>query len=139
MFELHPQLKKDTAVVGDLELCRVLLMNDQHFPWLILVPRRENIREMFQLQVQDQGLLLAESANLGKAMVEYFKADKLNVAALGNMVPQLHLHHIARFEDDPAWPKPVWGALPAKPYAEKDLPELVVKLQTLFSGLGLKT
>lgn len=137
MFELHPQLAKDTYLIGDLELCRVLLMDDQQYPWLILVPRRVDIREIFQLALEDQRLLLTESAAVGALMVEIFAADKLNVAALGNMVPQLHLHHIARYQTDPAWPKPVWGVHPAMPYDKALLNERVLLLQARLLAQGL--
>ena len=106
MFELHPQLAKDCIEVGDFPLSKVLLLNDSHYPWVVLVPRRENIDEIFQLSHEDQRQLLAESSTLSEAMATYFKADKMNVAALGNKVPQLHLHHIVRYKTDVSWPNP---------------------------------
>lgn len=120
-FELHPRLAADGHVLGDLPLCRVLLMNDSQYPWLILVPRRAGAREIYQLSEADQQQLWRESALLSRALMEQFKGDKLNLAALGNMVPQLHLHHIVRYQNDPAWPAPVWGRLPARPYAPASL------------------
>lgn len=116
MFELHPQLAADTHPVGDLALCRVLLMDDAHWPWAILVPRRAAVREIFELGEDDQAQLLRESSLVAQRMAGLFGADKMNVAALGNVVPQLHIHHIARHRGDPAWPKPVWGQLPRRPY-----------------------
>ena len=116
MFELHPQLAADTHPVGDLALCRVLLMDDAHWPWAILVPRRAAVREIFELGEADQAQLLRESSLVARRMAELFAADKMNVAALGNVVPQLHVHHIVRHRGDPAWPKPVWGQLPRQPY-----------------------
>lgn len=116
VFELHPQLAKDGVVLGDLPLCRVLLMNDAQYPWTILVPRRAGVREIHDLNDADRRQLWDESARLSRALMDLFKGDKLNVAALGNVVPQLHVHHIVRFKSDPAWPAPVWGRLPAKPY-----------------------
>lgn len=117
MFELHPRLAQDCLPVTELPLCRVLLMNDAHYPWFILVPRRESLREIHHLAAADRVLLLQESCALASAMEQVFAPCKLNVAALGNLVPQLHVHHIARFEDDPAWPQPVWGKRPAQAYA----------------------
>ena len=119
MFELHPRLTQDTSVVGDFPLCRLLLMNDANYPWFILVPRRTEIREIFQLGQRDQQQLLKESSQLSQVLNQIFQADKLNIAALGNMVPQLHIHHIVRYQTDPAWPNPVWGWSPAQPYTER--------------------
>lgn len=133
MFELHPQLAKDCALVGDLPLSRVLLLNDCHYPWLVLVPRRENCREIFQLTAEDQAQLLAESSSVASAMNEHFHADKMNIAALGNMVPQLHLHHIVRYKDDPSWPNPVWGAVTPEPYSDKKMEFLLQDLRQLLA------
>ncbi|MBT4146066.1 MAG: HIT domain-containing protein, partial [Gammaproteobacteria bacterium] len=92
-FRLHPILKKDCIELGQLELCRVLLMNDSQFPWLILVPERENMTEIHQLTTNDQQLLIRESSYIAEKLALQFQADKMNIAALGNMVPQLHIHH----------------------------------------------
>jgi len=116
-FALHPRLAADTFVLGDFPLCRLLLMNDAQYPWCILVPRREGAREIYLLDERDQQQLLRESAQLSRAMMDAFSGHKLNVAALGNVVPQLHVHHIVRFPGDPAWPGPVWGRHPPRPYA----------------------
>lgn len=132
MFELHPQLAKDCIEVGDFPLSKVLLLNDSHYPWIILVPRRENIDEIFQLTDEDQRQLLAESSILCEAMATYFKADKMNVAALGNKVSQLHLHHIVRYKNDISWPNPVWGVVAAKPYNKTELDDLIVLLQSII-------
>jgi diadenosine tetraphosphate (Ap4A) HIT family hydrolase len=115
-FELHPQLNKDCITLGNFPLCRVLLMNDAHYPWFILVPQREALREIHELNEADLYLLMHESVAFARTLTTLFKPTKLNIAALGNMVPQLHLHHIVRYDTDPAWPAPVWGKLPAKPY-----------------------
>jgi diadenosine tetraphosphate (Ap4A) HIT family hydrolase len=115
-FELHPRLAADTFVLGDFPLCRLLLMNDAQYPWCILVPRRENAREIYLLDERDQQSLLRESAALSRAMMDAFAGHKLNVAALGNVVPQLHVHHIVRYPADAAWPGPVWGRHAPKPY-----------------------
>lgn len=119
MFELHPRLAQDTLAIGDFPLCRLLLMNDANYPWFILVPRRTGAREIFQLDLIDQQQLLRESSQLSQVLDKVFQADKLNIAALGNMVPQLHIHHIVRYQNDRAWPKPVWGLFPATPYTER--------------------
>jgi diadenosine tetraphosphate (Ap4A) HIT family hydrolase len=116
MFQLHPRLAADTREVARLKLCRVLLMNDRRFPWLILVPERADIREIHQLSAPDRALLVEEIARVAQAMERFHKADKMNVAALGNQVPQLHVHIIARFTTDPAWPNPIWGKGSAEPY-----------------------
>jgi diadenosine tetraphosphate (Ap4A) HIT family hydrolase len=108
-FQLHPKLADDCFVVTDWPLCKVLLMNDSRFPWLILVPAREGLREIYELSATDQLQFLHESVTLGRLLMQHWQGLKLNVAALGNMVPQLHVHHIVRFADDPCWPGPVWG------------------------------
>lgn len=118
MYELHPQLLKDTLKIGQFELSDVLLMDDERYPWVILVPRRVNVREIHQLAESEQQQMLKESSFVAKTMTQLFSAHKMNVAALGNMVEQLHLHHVARFTSDAAWPKPVWGIGEATPYSE---------------------
>lgn len=115
-FVLHQQLAADCLLVADLPLCRLLMMNESRYPWFILVPRRAELREMHHLDPADQQQLWAESIWLSETIEAEFHPDKLNVAALGNMVPQLHLHHIARFQDDAAWPAPVWGKFVPEPY-----------------------
>lgn len=120
-FALHPQLEKDTVEVARWPLCRVLLMNDRTYPWLILVPQREDITEMHHLEPEDRTRLMHEMALAARLLEGATKAHKINVAALGNMVPQLHVHVIARFKEDPAWPRPVWGVRPAEPYDEASL------------------
>lgn len=118
---LHPQLKQDCFILGQLDLSLLLLMNDSQYPWFILVPQRENIKEAHHLTAQDQQQLMQESSMLAQALETAFHADKMNIAALGNMVPQLHIHHIVRYQDDVAWPKPVWGQFPAKAYINEEL------------------
>ncbi len=118
MYELHHQLKQDTFYLGHFKLCDVLLMNDARYPWVILVPRRENITEVFQLSDADQHLLSIESANLAKQLSSLVAADKMNIAALGNIVSQLHIHHVARYQTDEAWPAPIWGTGSAVIYSE---------------------
>jgi diadenosine tetraphosphate (Ap4A) HIT family hydrolase len=115
-WTLHPQLAADTMPVGDLALSRVLLANDANYPWLILVPRRPALTEIIDLEENAQIQLLGEIAAASSALKDLTACDKLNVAALGNVVAQLHVHVIARSRADAAWPKPVWGASPAKAY-----------------------
>ena len=131
-FELDPRLAADTFVVGETPLSQVLLMNDARYPWLILVPRRSDITEPFELSGADQAQLWQESMRLGEAMKAHFAADKLNIAALGNQVAQLHVHHIARFHADDAWPGPVWGVGSAVPYSGTALDTLVRELRSLL-------
>ena len=139
MFELHPQLVKDCFIVGDLPLSQILLPNDSHYPWVILVPRRNGVREIFQLEREDQSQLLLESSQLAAAMSDCFHADKMNVAALGNVVPQLHLHIVARYQTDPSWPSPVWGAAPAKPFSDEELQIRLQELQSIFAAFLVTT
>jgi diadenosine tetraphosphate (Ap4A) HIT family hydrolase len=120
-WSLHPQLERDTANLGDLPLSRVLVINDANYPWVLLVPRRPEITEIVDLDEVEQAQLMTEITRVSRAVREVTKCDKLNVAALGNMVPQLHVHIIARFRSDPAWPKPVWGAVPPRDYNREDL------------------
>lgn len=124
MFLLHPRLESDSIFLADLPLSRLLLMNDSRYPWCILVPRREDLSEVYQLDVAEQQQLWQESALLGRGMMEAFGGDKLNLAALGNLVPQLHLHHIVRYLDDAAWPGPVWGVGTPQAYKPEQLDEV---------------
>ena len=137
-FELDPRLAADTFLVGETPLCQLLLMNDARYPWLILVPRRGDITEPFELGEVDQAQLWQESMRLGEAMKVHFAADKLNIAALGNQVAQLHVHHIARFHVDAAWPGPVWGVGSAVPYGDAARDALMGELRgVLQQPLGL--
>jgi diadenosine tetraphosphate (Ap4A) HIT family hydrolase len=136
MFELHAQLAKDTIPIGRFRLCQLLLMNDNQYPWFILVPECENVRELHELNEDDRRQLWDESSQLSRTLTELFKPDKLNIAVLGNQVPQLHLHHIVRYTHDPAWPSPVWGKLTPKPYYSAELYKiktmLVDKMQNIL-------
>lgn len=134
-YVLHSKLEADTLSVGESRLCDVRLMNDSHWPWVLLVPRVPDIREIYQLPKQQQLRLAEESSILGEGMMTTFAGDKLNVAALGNMVPQLHLHHVVRFEGDPAWPGPVWGKLAPKAYEESAITEIKARLQPILDAL----
>ena len=117
-WSLHSRLKEDTIDIGDLPLCRVLVIKDAHYPWLLLVPRREGAVEIIDLDEVEQAQLMTEISRVARALKEVTRCDKLNIAALGNQVPQLHVHVIARRRSDVAWPKPVWGVKPALAYAQ---------------------
>ncbi|TCK08822.1 HIT domain-containing protein [Marinobacterium mangrovicola] len=132
-FELAPQLKADTINLGDFPLCQLLLMNDANYPWFILVPRRADVTEVYHLSLDDQAELMKESSFLAENLADLFQAKKMNIAALGNMVPQLHIHHVVRQEDDPAWPAPVWGKVPAVPYSDEQLNDIRERLCRLMS------
>lgn len=129
MFTLDQRLQQDTVLLGDFPLCRLLLMNDANYPWFILVPRRDEVSELFQLDAQEQQQLWRESTELAEVLKDTFKADKMNVATLGNVVSQLHMHVIVRHKDDPAWPAPVWGKHPAKAYSDEQVAALRDKLR----------
>lgn len=134
-FVLHSKLAADTLPLGESRLCEVRLMNDSHWPWVLLVPRVPDVREIYQLPKQHQLRLAEESSLLGEGMMKAFSGDKFNVAALGNMVPQLHLHHIVRFEGDPAWPGPVWGKVTPLPYEEQAIALIRARLQPTLDAL----
>ena len=133
MVELHPQLAKDGLLLGQFTLCKLLLMNDANYPWCILVPDRDSISEMHQLDEVDQQQLMRESCLLASILEKEFAADKMNIGALGNIVPQLHIHHIVRYKNDLAWPAPVWGKISAKPYTEDVLQDMKGKLQAAIA------
>ncbi len=133
MFELDQRLAADTVEVLRWPLCRVLLMNDANYPWLILVPKRAGVREVHELDSGDRARLVEEAAAAARILQDATGADKMNVAALGNVVAQLHVHVVARRRGDPAWPKPVWGVVPARPYPEPDRERLLMSLRP---GLG---
>lgn len=133
-FLLHPQLLTDSHPVCELALCSVRLMDDARFPWLILVPRQPFLRELMDLAAEDQLTLLKEVNRAGRVLQRLYPADKLNVAALGNVVPQLHVHVIARRRDDEAWPRPVWGVGTARPYAPDRLGRALALLAGALTG-----
>ena len=132
-YELHPQLADDTAPVCDLSVCEVRLMDDANHPWLVLVPRVADAVELIDLDAAQRTQLTAEIDQASRALKALFKPHKLNIAALGNLVPQLHVHVIARYTDDIAWPRPVWGAANARPYAPEEMIERVQALQRALS------
>ena len=138
-FTLNETLANDTVELGNFNLCKLLWMNDKQYPWAILVPRVADIKEIYQLSVSEQIKVMEESNFLLETMAHIFKADKMNVAALGNMVPQLHIHHIARFKDDIAWPGPVWGVSKPQHYGENELiKEVSPLLAELKGNFGFK-
>ena len=131
VFELAAEFERDSLWLADWPLCQLRVQNDANYPWFILIPRRVAMVEIIDLTEQDREQLWHESAHLSVFLKAEFQAKKLNVAALGNMVPQLHLHHIARYEHDIAWPAPVWGKASAQPYTETQWQQLKQKLALL--------
>jgi len=134
MFALDPRLQQDTLPIGDFPLCRLLLMNDAHYPWFILVPRRTAVSEVFELDRLDQQALWHESVELAQILKDVFAADKINLATLGNVVSQLHMHLVVRFQQDATWPAPVWGKHPAEPYRTEQVAAIRAKLQRVLVG-----
>ncbi|CAD5109070.1 HIT family protein [Zestomonas carbonaria] len=133
MFVLDSRLEQDTLLVGDFPLCRLLLMNEARYPWFILVPRREEVSEVFQLDLADQRQLWQETTFLAETLKDSFGADKMNIAALGNVVSQLHMHVIVRRRDDAAWPAPVWGKHPAEPYTDEQVAAIRSRLRLVLT------
>ena len=133
-FALHPTLAKDTVEITRLSLCRVLLIRDRTYPWVILVPEREGLRDLDDLSATDRVQAMAEIDDVSKALKGIYQPYKVNVAALGNVVEQLHIHIIARFKDDPAWPGPVWGAVEATDYDDNARAQTVARLCSLLNG-----
>jgi diadenosine tetraphosphate (Ap4A) HIT family hydrolase len=130
---IHPQLAKDCLPINNLGVCRVYLQNNSNFPWLILVPMRPDIKEIFDLEQVDYEQMMSEVRAVTKHFAGFTGADKMNVATLGNVVPQLHIHIIARFENDAAWPNPVWNvSLPPAPYAPEKAELLIKELRAIF-------
>lgn len=138
MFTLDSRLESDTIKIGSFPLSLVLLSKDANYPWCILVPQREGVREIHHLSSVDQQQLMKESCLLAEQMERLFQPTKMNVAALGNMVPQLHVHHVARFAEDKAWPGPIWGCVPTQVYDEEVLNKRIEQLKDalLESGGG---
>jgi len=133
-FALDPRLAADTLPIGDLKLSRALLMNDARYPWLILVPRRANVREIVDLAAEDRAVLIEEIAAVSAFLRALPGVDKLNVGALGNIVAQLHVHVIGRAVGDPAWPGPVWGAGEAWPYERGAAEALITRARDALIG-----
>lgn len=136
-FTLDPRLDQDSLHIADLPLCQVQLGRDARYPWVILIPRRADVVEVYELSSDDQAQLWREASRLGEAMMRHFGGDKLNVATLGNQVPQLHLHVIVRFKSDAAWPGPVWGQGQAERYTEAALKRRQQEIAALVEGLDV--
>jgi diadenosine tetraphosphate (Ap4A) HIT family hydrolase len=128
-WSLHPQLKQDTIDIGDLPLSKVLVIKDANYPWLLLVPRRPETREIIDLDDVEQAQLTTEVSRAARALKDITKCDKLNIAALGNVVPQLHIHVIARRTTDAAWPRPVWGAVAPIPHDAEEVQHFISALR----------
>lgn len=139
VWSLHPQLAQDTISIGDLPLARVLLANDANYPWLILVPRLPGLVELIDLEENAQVQLLGEISAAARALKKMTACDKLNIAALGNQVAQLHVHVIARRHSDVAWPKPVWGVKPALAYSQGQQETLLKSLRDALTPAGLNS
>ncbi len=120
-FQLHPDLQRDGIRIGSFPLCLVLLINDKSYPWFVLVPQRAEIRDPIDLSDADYRVLWQESHRFSGAIMSIFNGEKLNIAALGNMTPQLHVHHVVRFNGDAAWPAPIWGKQPLVAYSDDEL------------------
>jgi len=137
-FNLHPQLAQDCYELADLPLCKLLLCNDSAYPWFILVPKVNDITDIYQLDWQQQQQLLNESSLLSELLMQVFNGDKMNVAALGNVVEQLHVHHVVRYKKDISWPKPIWGQQPLTSYTDDELAslkeQLMPKLATVLTS-----
>lgn len=130
-FQLDTRLENDTHKIASWPLCDLLLMNDAQYPWCILVPRISGLSEVYQLSRSQRQQLDLESIYLSKTLMAVFEGEKLNLAALGNVVNQLHIHHIVRFSNDAVWPAPVWGKLPSRPYSEESLKACLASLSDL--------
>jgi diadenosine tetraphosphate (Ap4A) HIT family hydrolase len=133
-FVLDARLEADTTEVCRLDLCTVLLMNDARFPWLILVPRRPGMADLIDLDATDRANLTEEIDRASRVLMRETRGEKLNVAALGNMVRQLHVHVIARFAHDAAWPGPVWGVGKAAPYDDTARQNLIGAVRTALDS-----
>jgi len=133
-FLLDERLNDDSITIGQFSLCRLLLMNDSQYPWFVLVPMRADKTEVYQLSDKDQNQFWLESRLLSTVLMDVFKGDKLNIAAIGNIVSQLHLHHVVRFKDDVCWPTPIWGQLPMQAYQPEKIDEI---RQSLLTPLGV--
>lgn len=132
MFALHERLAGDTMLITDWPLCRVALMDDATYPWLVLIPRRHGATEIHELDPNDRATLIEEVTTASRLLHHHCRADKINVAALGNVVPQLHVHVIARFVTDPAWPKPIWGVVPMRRFSEAEREARLAELRALL-------
>ncbi len=129
LFQLHPRLKQDCITIGRFDLCQLLMMNDSQYPWFILVPEKVDIKEIYQLSKPDRQLLTEESSYLAENLATLFNADKMNIAAIGNLVPQLHIHHVVRYQGDKAWPAPIWGKFATVPYTPQQITDNIDRVK----------
>lgn len=133
-FKLHPQLQQDTLFIEHLKISDLRLMNDERFPWLVLIPRKNNIIELHDLEKKELIDLLDEITSVSKTLQRLFQADKMNIATFGNIVPQLHVHIIARFKTDPAWPKPVFGFEAPVPYSTNKAQQMITNIREIIGN-----
>ncbi len=133
-FQVHPQLQQDSIELARFNLSQLRLINDSQYPWFILLPKIANVTEIHHLSEENQQLLQQESSFLGKKLSQIYKADKMNIASIGNIVPQLHIHHIVRYKNDIAWPAPVWGKFDAIPYTVQQLEKLKYRIKDLLEA-----
>jgi diadenosine tetraphosphate (Ap4A) HIT family hydrolase len=136
-FQLHPRLQQDCINIGRFELCRLLMMNDSQYPWFILVPEIADIKEIYQLARPERTLLMEESSYLAKNLQQIYKADKMNIATIGNIVSQLHVHHIVRYQTDRVWPAPIWGKSVAVSYTEQQISDTRTRLKNCLRLMEL--
>jgi diadenosine tetraphosphate (Ap4A) HIT family hydrolase len=134
-FQLHPRLKEDCIAIGRFDLCQLLMMNDSQYPWFILVPERADIKEIYQLSKSERHTLTEESSYLAENLATLYEADKMNIAAIGNLVPQLHIHHVVRYQSDKAWPAPVWGRFAAVPYTQQQIIDNIALVQRAVKNI----
>lgn len=135
-FDLDSNLKRDCMQLGRFSLCRLLLMNDKQYPWFILVPEVAGLTELYELSQAQRQLLMEESCYLSERLATLFNADKMNIAAIGNLVPQLHIHHVVRYRNDIAWPGPIWGKFSSVPYSPAESEALINKVTNELEGLN---
>jgi diadenosine tetraphosphate (Ap4A) HIT family hydrolase len=136
-FSLDPRLEKESFFICELDLCELRIINDQNYPWFILVPKVNDVREIYQLPEFSRAILEQEIFCISKALAEHFNAFKTNIAALGNLVAQLHIHIIIRYETDISWPNPVWGQFPVSPYNAAQAKKIVESVRNLVSSGAL--
>jgi diadenosine tetraphosphate (Ap4A) HIT family hydrolase len=134
MFQLNDRLRNDTVEIGRLKLSMLLLMNDRALPWLILVPEREGVKEIDELSAEDRALLVEEISWASQTIRCLYHPDKINIGALGNLVPQLHVHVIGRFMNDRAWPGPIWGTVPIHPYDGNEMDQVLARIRNILNG-----
>lgn len=137
MFEMDERLVSDTVPLGNTALCHILLMNDSRYPWLVLVPRCSAASEVFDLTVEQQQQLWLETSAVGRLLKDLYQADKINIATLGNMVSQLHMHVVVRMQDDAVWPAPVWGRGEAQAYSAEAIMQISERLRSALAQYGL--